>query len=256
MRWGVRRLDSGMGCSHNRCEASVVAPRTLAGRESNADRPPVHATRGCVPAWADLDTTCCHLRHEGKAEARRISDSRVLLRSPDVHDRLLHVRLVWTRILGAVRRGSAATPDVDFADEILWSSVAALVFSFTWIYGSTRRWMTRFLNRVGAATTHGKEDIWDLTFSRLHAEVEYVHVRDLERGITYAGWVRAYSETGRPRELLLRDAIVWDKTGADISVPLLYLARQDTDMHIEFPYREEPQETDETPEGGDHGENS
>ena len=93
--------------------------------------------------------------------------------------------------------------NVDFADEVLWSSVAALVFSFVWIYGSTQRWMTRLLNWVGAATTHGKEDIWDLTFSRLQAEVEYVHVRDLERGITYAGWVRAYSETGTLRELLL-----------------------------------------------------
>ena len=104
---------------------------------------------------------------------------------------------------------------VDFADEILWSSGAALVFSFVWIYGSTHRWMTRFLNLVGAATTHGREDIWDLTFSRLQAEVEYVHVRDLERGITYAGWVRAYSETGKLRELLLRDAIVWDNTGGN-----------------------------------------
>ena len=146
--------------------------------------------------------------------------------------------------------------NVDFADEILWSSGAALVFSFVWIYGSTQRWMTRLLNLVGAATTHGKEDIWDLTFSRLQAEVEYVHVRDLDRGITYAGWVRAYSETGKLRELLLRDAIVWDKTGTVIDVPLLYLARQDSDVHIEFPYREEHRESAETPEGGDHGEHS
>ena len=145
---------------------------------------------------------------------------------------------------------------VDFADEILWSSGAALVFSFVWIYGSTHRWMTRFLNLVGAATTHGREDIWDLTFSRLQAEVEYVHVRDLERGITYAGWVRAYSETGKLRELLLRDAIVWDNTGGNIEVPLLYLARKDSDLHIEFPYQEEQQEPAETPEGEDHGEQS
>ena len=83
--------------------------------------------------------------------------------------------------------------NVNFADELLWSSAAALTFSFVWMYGSTRRWMTRFLNRVGAATTHGKEDVWDLTFNRCRPQVEYVHVRDLERGITYCGWVRAYS---------------------------------------------------------------
>ena len=139
---------------------------------------------------------------------------------------------------------------VDFADELLWSSVAAVAFSFVWIYGSTRRWMTRLLNRAGAATTHGKEDVWDLTFSRLQAEVEYVHVRDLERGITYAGWVRAYSETGKQRELLLRDVIVWDKANNNIDVPLLYLARDGSDIHIEFPYREEPAD------GGTTGETS
>ena len=110
--------------------------------------------------------------------------------------------------------------------------------------------MTRLLNRAGAATTHGKEDVWDLTFSRLQAEVEYVHVRDLERGITYAGWVRAYSETGKQRELLLRDVIVWDKANNNIDVPLLYLARDGSDIHIEFPYREEPAD------GGTTGETS
>ena len=147
--------------------------------------------------------------------------------------------------------GSEQFLSVDFADELLWSSGTALVFSFVWIYGSTHRWMTRFLNRVGAATTHGKEDIWDLTFSHLRAEVEYVHVRDLDRGITYAGWVRAYSETGKLRELLLKNAIVWDRTGEGIEVPLLYVARDDSDVHIEFPYREEQEEPSE--KGGHSG---
>jgi hypothetical protein len=137
---------------------------------------------------------------------------------------------------------------VGFADELLSSSIAAVAFSFIWIYGSTRKWMTRFLNHVGAATTHGKEDVWDLTFSRLRAEVEYVHVRDFERGITYAGWVRAYSETGKQRELLLRDVIVWDKASNKIDVPLLYLARDGSNIHIEFPYREEPAAAE--PQGG------
>ena len=142
----------------------------------------------------------------------------------------------------------------DFADELLWSSLVAVAFSFVWIYGSTHRWMTRLLNLAGAATTHGKEDVWDLTFSRLRAEVEYVHVRDFERGITYAGWVRAYSETGQQRELLLRDAVIWDKTNNKIEVPLLYLARDGSDLHIEFPYREEPAAGGDA--GGHHGEHS
>lgn len=128
---------------------------------------------------------------------------------------------------------------VEFVDEILWSSVAALVFSLAWIYGSTHRCMTRILNLLRATTTHGKQDIWDLTFSSSEAEVEYVHVRDFEKGITYAGWVRAYSETGRLRELLLTDVQVWDNEGASTDVPMLYLARPDVDVHVEFPYKAE-----------------
>ena len=99
--------------------------------------------------------------------------------------------------------------------------------------------MTRILNLLRATTTHGKQDIWDLTFSSSEAEVEYVHVRDFEKGITYASWVRAYSETGRLRELLLTDVQVWDNEGASTDVPMLYLARPDVDVHVEFPYKAE-----------------
>ena len=128
---------------------------------------------------------------------------------------------------------------VEFVDEILWSSVAALIFSLAWIYGSTHRCMTRILNLLRATTTHGKQDIWDLTFSSSEAEVEYVHVRDFEKGITDAGWVRTYSETGRLRELLLTDVQVWDNDGASTDVPMLYLARPDVDVHVKFPYKAE-----------------
>lgn len=39
--------------------------------------------------------------------------------------------------------GESSLLHVDFLDEILWSTVAALVFSIAWIYGSTYRLMTR-----------------------------------------------------------------------------------------------------------------
>ena len=63
-------------------------------------------------------------------------------------------------------------------------------------------------------------------------------MRDFRKGTTYAGWVRAFSETGKSRELLLRDVIMYDKEGDNpTEVPLLYLERDGTDIHIEFPFR-------------------
>ena len=99
--------------------------------------------------------------------------------------------------------------------------------------------MTRILNRLRATTTYGKQDIRDLTFSGSEAEGEYIHERDFERSITYAGWVRAYSETERLRELLLTNVQVWENEGESTDVPMLYLARPDVDMHMEFPYKTE-----------------
>lgn len=131
--------------------------------------------------------------------------------------------------------GEPLPKNVDFADEILWSSIAAVIFAIGWIYGSTHRWMIRILNRFNVSPTHGKQDLWDLTFSDPGEGVEYVHVRDLEKGITYAGWVRGYSETGRLRELLLVDVKIWISEDDSFDVPMLYFSRPDSDLHVEFP---------------------
>ena len=34
--------------------------------------------------------------------------------------------------------------------------------------------------------------------------------------------------------------VFWDKANNEIEIPLLYLARDGSNVHIEFPYREEP----------------
>lgn len=133
----------------------------------------------------------------------------------------------------------------DFMDEIAWSSIMAVVFSFVWIRGSANRWLIRMLNRARIGT-HGTDDIWSYTFSQQRPEVDYVRVRDLERSIIYEGWVHAYSETRKPRELLLRNAIVRDETNEPVDVPLLYMARAESDIIIEFPLREKPRESPDT----------
>ena len=129
--------------------------------------------------------------------------------------------------------------NADFADELFWASVVAFVLSLIWIYCSSRRFMTRILNRMRMATTHGKGDVWDLTFSQ--PDANYACIRDLDKGIVYAGWIEIYSETGKLRELLLRDASIWDKNSDAIEeVPFLYLAKTYTDVRIEFRYKAQP----------------
>lgn len=130
----------------------------------------------------------------------------------------------------------------DFVDEVLWSLPVSFLLAIIWIAGSTYKWLTRFLQFIRVTQKYGDEDVWDFTFNSSRAEVEYVHLRDFEKNITYAGWVDSFSETGKLRELLLREVCIYDSEGNEIEIPLLYLARKVDDIHIEFPYREVEQE--------------
>lgn len=124
------------------------------------------------------------------------------------------------------------------ADELLASVGASFVLGVFWIYATNRKWLTRVLRRIGATNTYGDEDIWDFTFNLSDRRVEYVYVRDFDKKIVYSGWVMSFSETGKLRELVLRDAEIVDFNGELLfATPLVYLARAPEDIHIEFPYR-------------------
>ena len=124
----------------------------------------------------------------------------------------------------------------EFIDEISISVPFSFLLAVIWIYAATYKWLTRFLHLIRATKKYGDEDVWDLAFNSPEMGSEYVHVRDFDKNITYAGWVSAFSDTGKLRELLLSDALIYDDSGEGTKIWLLYIARDKTDIHIEFPY--------------------
>ena len=125
-------------------------------------------------------------------------------------------------------------------DEISWSVPLALVLSVVWLWCIRYRLLMKFLHCIGATRRYGDEDVWSYTFNSDQAHVEYIHLRDLENGFVFAGWINTFSETEEHRELLLRDAIVYDMEGLEVSKsPYLYLSRPRGCTWIEFPYTSE-----------------
>jgi hypothetical protein len=130
----------------------------------------------------------------------------------------------------------------DIAYEILWALVIGAALSIAWLYFAKYKLLTRFLQWVGATRKYGDEDVWDFTFNSRDEAVEYVHFRDLENKLVYAGWVNSFSESDKVRELVLLDVIVYDFDGMELyRTPRLYLARPPDAIHIEFPYGPPPQ---------------
>lgn len=142
----------------------------------------------------------------------------------------------------AIAESTNTTPiDASLWDEVFSAIIVAFALSVLWLYVSNYKLLTRFLQRISATKTYGDEDVWDFTLNATDAAVEYAHVRDFSKGLTYAGWISTFSESGKLRELVLRDVIVSSlETGEEVyEVPRLYIAREPTDITLEFPYREE-----------------
>ena len=127
--------------------------------------------------------------------------------------------------------------------EVLWAIGIGLVLAVLWLYFSRYKLLTRFLQVIGATRKYGDEDVWDFTFNSTDAAVEYVHFRDFENKLIYAGWVNTFSETDKVRELVLLDVIVYDFDGEPLyETPRMYLARPPGSIHIEFPWGQPTQQ--------------
>lgn len=128
--------------------------------------------------------------------------------------------------------------DVAAVKEIVVASIVATVCAVIWLYLTNYKVITRLFQKAKATKRYGDEDVWDYTFNSPRAEVEYVHLRDFEKKIAYAGWVELFSETEKLRELVLRDVQVYDFDGNVLfETPRVYLARERGNIDLEFPYR-------------------
>lgn len=124
--------------------------------------------------------------------------------------------------------------------EIASATLIGFALALVWVFASTHKWLSRFLQFIQATKRYGDEDVWDYTFNSTNKSVTYVNVRDFEKQLVYCGFVGAFSETGKVREIRLDDVEIFDFNGAFMfNIPRIYLARKPDDIHIEFPLTRE-----------------
>ncbi len=128
-----------------------------------------------------------------------------------------------------------------FVDEILVSIPVSIVLATLWVAATSHKLLTRMLQRVGATKKYGDEDVWDFMFNSSNVAAKFVHFRDFDKMLVYAGYVQTFSESGKLRELVLRDVVIYDFSGKEVTkAPKIYLARDPSDIHIELPIGDNP----------------
>ncbi len=121
--------------------------------------------------------------------------------------------------------------------DIVAATGIAIVLAILHLYGENYKLFTRFVQLIRATRTYGDEDVWDFVFNSSSVRtMGYVHLRDFENRVVYAGYVNLFSESGQLRELVLNNVIVYDFDGTEMyKVARVYLARERDNIHIEFP---------------------
>src|SRR6266446_2397782 len=132
----------------------------------------------------------------------------------------------WSLKLFELESDSKKLIHPEIFPEIIAAVIIAIVGGVISLYIENHKLFTRFVQKIGATKTYGDEDVWDFVFNSSSSAVNFVHVRDFEQRVTYAGIVEIFSETGQLREIVLRKVAVYDFEGTEMyQVPRIYLAR-------------------------------
>jgi hypothetical protein len=91
--------------------------------------------------------------------------------------------------------------------EIIFAVLISIAGGVLSLYVENHKLFTRFVQQIGATKRYGDEDVWDFVFNSSSPAAGFVHLRDFDQRVTYAGIVEIFSESGQIRELVLRDVI-------------------------------------------------
>lgn len=136
---------------------------------------------------------------------------------------------IWTENFPLIM-GSANIRDV------LIASVLSVPVGFISALITHKRCINRLGMALNISTRYGGEDVWEIANREVFPN-QWVIVRDFKANLVYFGYIQAYSETDKERELLLGEVDVFSGEDGNklYSAEFLYISRNRYDLTIEIP---------------------
>ena len=124
--------------------------------------------------------------------------------------------------------------DRQVVGEIVAAAIVGAPIAFVASYVEQYKIINRIGRRLRATRRFGDEDVWD--YLQRSPNVIWVLVRDHKFDLAYYGWVEAYSDPYKTRELLLRDVKVHRNSTAAFMYEAvgIYISRNAEDLTIEL----------------------
>ncbi len=119
--------------------------------------------------------------------------------------------------------------------EIFFVSLLSVPLALLASYSYRFKWLNKIGQKIKATTRFGDEDIWDFFHHSPAVRGQWVTVRDHKLKLYYFCWIQNFSDTGKERELLLREVDVYhDETGERLyKTDVMYLSRKNDELTVE-----------------------
>jgi len=114
------------------------------------------------------------------------------------------------------------------------TAIIGVLLGLLLAYGANHSWLHRLAHRLRVSRKFADNDVWGYLMNS--GMVGWIVVRDHSKNLMYQGYVATFSATEDPRELILRDATVFENsTGTKLyDVSSLYLSFEKKDVVVEI----------------------
>ena len=121
--------------------------------------------------------------------------------------------------------------------EIGFSILIGIMTAGLAAYIATHKLINKLGRTLGLTNRFGDEDVWNFFHNSDELNDNWVFVRDHKLNLTYYGFIAAYSDSEKERELILKDVDVYSNSTSEIlySTSSIYLSRDKYDLTIEIP---------------------
>lgn len=119
--------------------------------------------------------------------------------------------------------------------EIFFVSLLSIPLAVLASYAYQYKWLNILGQKIKATKRFGDEDVWNFFYHNADVKGRWATVRDHKMNLYYLCWVQAFSDSGKERELLLREVHVYDESAARLlhKTDFMYLSRNSDDLTIE-----------------------
>ncbi|MDR0893153.1 MAG: hypothetical protein LBN24_11160 [Mediterranea sp.] len=120
--------------------------------------------------------------------------------------------------------------------EIIISYIFSIPLGVAYGYISSKKILNRLFKKWKLTNRYGDNDVW--SFLCNSPEIDWIYLRDKSTQLTYFGKLRAFSDSGKKREILLQEVEVYRDENRLYDIDSVYLELDEYQFSIETPKKQ------------------